>query len=226
MDIEYFKLAHSLNEGYKHILLKDKVHFRASLNSISLISISDEKPELGVKCNANNYKSTDNIDIILQDINKIKIKSNPKRVTSEKKLQSWIINYALNNNYQLPFGTNIKFITSELAIRNKSGKKIVTDILGYCVRENKLCVIELKSVRLLKLLIQQVSNFEEIILKNFDFFSKLLSVNDFSNNKPLSKEVKKIIVWPYKPTSAKKELKEADILEFTYQEHYIFKNYS
>jgi len=227
MDIEYFKLAHYLNEDYKHILLKANVHFRASLNSISMISISNERPELGVKCNANTYKVADNIrSSIKQDFERIiKKQSTPKRPTPEKELQSWIINYALNNNYQLPFDTNIKYITSEFAITNKEGLKIVTDIIGYSERDNQLCIIELKSDRLLKRLIQQVLNFEKVISDNFDFFSKLLSINGFLENKPLSKKMKKIVVWPHEKTSPKNKLKEENILEFTYKDHYTFMNF-
>ncbi len=222
-DVEYFKLAHRLNEDFKHILLKENVHFRGSLNSLSMISTSNEKPELGVKCNAN-YKSTGDIEnFIYEDIRKIKAKQFPKRNTPEKELQAWIINNALNDNEKkLAFDKDIKFITSELAIFNSHGEKIVTDILGYSVNDNQLCIIELKSSRLMKELIQQVNNFEKVIKEKFDFFSELLSFQKFSFQKELSKEVKKIIVWPYARTSPKKELKGANIIEVTYQERYTF----
>lgn len=225
--IEFFKLAHKLNEDNKFILLKEKVHFRASLNSVSLISISSEKPELGIKCNVNKYQETDIISGILsKDINKIMIKPAPKRLTPEKELQSWIINYALNNNNSLPFDENIKFITSELAISNHEGKKIVTDILGYNERLEQLCIIELKSERLRKRLIDQVNNFENVILENPDFFTQLLLINGFNNPKIISKNITKIVVWPYKRVSPDKILRELNIVEFTYKEGYSFSNFN
>ena len=221
--IEYFKLAHRLNEDNKTILLKEKVHFRASLNSISLISISNEKPELGIKCNANKYQATENIsDVLSKDITKIKIKPVPKRPTPEKELQSWIINYALNNKNSLPFDNDIKFITSELAIINQEGKRIVTDIIGYSESLKQLFVIELKSERLRKRLIEQVNNFENVIIENPDFFNQLLSIYGFKSSKDFSKNISKVIVWPYKKTSPDKMLIELDIIEFTYQEDFSF----
>lgn len=226
MNIEYFKLAQYLNEVYKHILLKENVHFRASLNSISMISISNEKPELGVKCNSIKYASAENFRIMIEQyIGKIEEKTKPERPTPEKELQSWIINYALNNNHCLPFDSDIKFITSELAIKDKDGAKIVTDILGYRESNNQLCVIELKSDRLFKRLKEQVNNFEEIIIENPEFFSQLLLIHGFAKPNGVSKNINKIVVWPHEKTSPKKELKNSDIQEFTYQEHYTFLNH-
>ena len=222
-DIEYFKLAHKLNEDNKTILLKEKVHFRASLKSISLISISNEKPELGIKCNANKYQVTENsFDILSKDISKLKIKSAPKRPTPEKELQSWIINYALNNNKSLPFDNDIKFITSELAILNQKGKKIITDILGYSESLKKLYVIELKSERLRKRLIEQVNNFENVIIENPDFFSQLLSIYGYKSSKDVSIKINKAVVWPYKKKSPDKVLLDLNIIEFTYQTGFSF----
>jgi hypothetical protein len=226
MDIKYFELANKLNRIYKQLLLDNKVHFRASFNSISMISLNNGKPELGVKCNATKYSLADNIQsIILCDIGKIKTLSIPKRPTPEKELQAWIINYALYNNHQLPFDTDIKFITSELAIRNNVGKKIVVDILGYNESKKQLYVIELKSDRLKKRLIQQVFEFEKVINENTYFFSQLLALEGFLNPINFSINIQKAIVWPYGKTSPKEELKRADIIEFTYQGHYSFSNH-
>jgi hypothetical protein len=230
MNIENFILAHSLNKKYKQLLVDANVHFRASVNSMSLISISSEKPELGVQCNLTKYKLANGInDLIIQDINKIKAKPTPQRPTPEKELQSWIIKYSLNNAGSLPFDSDIKFITSELAIYNNSNERIVTDILGYSISKNQLCVIELKSDRLLTRLIEQVNNFENIISENFGFFQELLSIYQVNNSKPLSQEVIKIIVWRDEKTSPISKLIDAGIVEFTYlkeQDNYIFKSFN
>ena len=150
----------------------------------------------------------------------------PQRSTPEKELQAWIIKYALNNNHQLPFDPDIKFITSELAIQSKSVKKIVTDILGYNEETQQLYIIELKSDRLLKRLIQQVSDFEAVILEKSQFFSQLLSIHGFISPVDFSKNIKKVIVWPDKKKSPKEEFKRENIIEFTYQGHYLFLNQS
>ena len=50
MNIEYFKLVHKLNKMYEQLLTKNEVHFRANEKSFSMISISQDKPELGITC--------------------------------------------------------------------------------------------------------------------------------------------------------------------------------
>ena len=227
MNIENFILAHSLNQNYKPLLLEANVHFRPSVNSMSLVSLSAEKPELGVQCNLAKYNQPDDLQmLILRDVEKINAKLIPQRPTPEKELQSWIIKYALSNSDSLPFDHNIKFITSELAIYNKSNQRIVTDILGYNQDTNQLCVIELKSDRLLKRLIEQVENFESIIRENFEFFEKLVSLYGLTNEKVPSREVMKIIVWRDEKTSPLSKINEAGIKEITYvkqQNNYVFK---
>lgn len=223
METKYFSLAYELNEGYKQLLLKNEAHYRASLNSFSLISVSQEKPELGIPCKKNKYKLAEKFsESVSSDLSEIKNKPNSTLSKPEKKLQAWIINNAIQNNYKLPFDNDIKFITSELAIPNKEGKKIVTDILGYSESKKQLCVIELKSDRLLKRLIEQVNNFENVIKENPEFFKKLLLIHGYSNTENISRSILKIVVWPHEKTSPKKELKDLDILEFTYQDQYSF----
>lgn len=221
MELQYFKQAYELNELHKRILLENNVHFRASRNSVSLISVSNEKPELGVKCKYKKWPSEIPSGSILKDIQKIKNKSTPARKTPEKELQSLIIKYALNNNNQLPFDTEIKFITSELAMVNENGKKIVTDLLGYNEGNNQLYIIELKSNRLLKRLIQQVNNFEKIINSNLILFENILSIYGFSK----IKDIKKLVIWPHATTSPKIELMKENISEITYLKNYEFKTY-
>jgi hypothetical protein len=172
MNLKYFILAHHLNKEYKEILLKNCVHFRGNEGSMSMISISEEKPELGVpKCSYKKYTEGDIRNEIEQDINKIKNEPKPRRLTPEKNLQAWIIKHALNNDYKLPFDNDITFITSELAIENEEGRKIVTDILGYDKSSNRLCIIELKSDRQLTRLIEQVNRFEELVKEKMQSFS-------------------------------------------------------
>lgn len=226
MDLKYFELAYKLNESHKRLLIDNEVHFRASINSISMISISNNMPELGIKCKASKYNASSNlINVIEEDIIKVKSKSKPQRPTPEKELQSWIIKYALTNNHSLPFDPDIKFITSELAIQSKSDRKTVTDILGYNDVTQQLYIIELKSDRLLKRLIQQVSDFENVILENQQFFSQLLSIHGFASPEDFSNRIKKAIIWPYEKTSPKEELKTEGIQEFTYQGYYTFLNH-
>jgi hypothetical protein len=225
--LKYFSLAHELNVKFKSLLVKNKVHFRPSLNSLSLISVSEEKPELGTKCSFTKYNSTNNIqELIVADIEKINNKSEPQRPTPEKYLQALIISYALKNNYELPFDKNIKFISSEIAIKNNAGKKIVTDILGYNETNNQLCVIELKYDRQEKRLIEQVNNFENVINEKPEFFSQLLSIHGFRNIIKIPQTIAKFVVWPHEKTSPKVKLKAENIIEITFHSDYSFQNFN
>ncbi|MFC2176317.1 hypothetical protein ACFLR1_05050 [Bacteroidota bacterium] len=212
-ETRFFKLALELEKQFQDDLIENEVHFRASLNSLSLISVGADKPELGVPCKNHNQWT---IEILYNYIDKIKSKPNPKRPTPEKSLQAWIIKEAQANDHKLPFDNSISFITSELAIHNSNGTKIVSDIIGYNTTTNQLVIIELKSDRLLKRLIEQVDSFEEIIHDNFWFFHDLVTLHGFGK---LEKVSKKAIVWPHKRTSPLGKLKDLDIAEYTYQEN-------
>lgn len=226
-ELKYFSLAHELNEKYKMLLVKNKVHFRPSLNSLSLISLSKEKPELGAKCSFKKYNSANNIQaLIAADIEKINIKAIPQRSTPEKYLQALIISYALKNNYELPFDKNIKFISSEIAVKNNAGKKIVTDILGYNETNNQLCIIELKYDRQEKRLIEQVNNFENVINEKPEFFSQLLSIHGFKNTSRIPQTTAKLVVWPHEKTSPKIKLKAENIVEIAFHPDYSFQNFN
>lgn len=226
-ELMHFALAHELNEKFKPLLLKNNVHFRPSLNSLSLISISEKKPELGTKSSAYQYKTNANIEqLIAKDLEVITKKDTPRRPTPEKVLQAFIIREALKNDKKiLPFGDNITFISSEIALKNKAGKKIVTDILGYNNSRNELCIIELKYDRQEKRLIEQVNNFETVIKENPNFFTRLLSIHGFSKTSEIKPTVVKIVVWPHKSTSPKANLKEEGIIEVTYQLDYSFQEF-
>lgn len=214
--LKFFKIVKELNIELHDELVKNNNHFRGNLNSFSLVSLSPEKPELGIS----NLKSDTDAK---NAFHRLLLKEPPKRPTPEKSLQAWIINKALNNNNRLPFDENIRFITSELAFRNDEGVRVVTDILGYCEKDKQICVIELKSNRALTELKKQVKDFEDIILKNQLFFAELLKLYGHQNPNGFQK-IKKIIVWPHAKTSPIEELKkdDIDILEITYENSYEF----
>jgi len=223
MKTDFFEIAHLLNQQHQKLLLNAKTHFRGSENSISLISLSEGKPELGISCKRiKNKKDTKIPGLIEHYIEQISKKPNPGRRTPEKELQAWIILYTMNNNNSLPFEPGIKFITSELAIKNNAGEKVVTDILGYDERSHQLCVIELKTDRLLKRLIKQVESFEMVINEKHTFFSELLQIHGYPNIKLQAGNIQKIIVWPHENTSPKAELKKSNINEYTFLKSYTF----
>ena len=215
-DLKYFKLAKELNEKWKNkfLIKKNEVHVRGNIKSLSLISLSSEKPEIGF--------SGLRTDITFDD--KLKKLKNREvgRSTPEKKLQSFIIRNAIINKYQLIFDNNIKFITSEIAVYNENNKRIVNDILGFS--DGCIYVIELKSDRAMGRLIEQVNNFENIINEKKDFFYELMELYDYIWDR---KSIKKIIIWPEIENSRKssKELSNKNIIEYLYTEEYEFIKY-
>ncbi len=209
--LQFFKLAIELEEEFKWELIKNDVHFRPNLNSLSLISVNSIRPELGVQCKKHQEWT---IDILHNYIKKILSKPVPQRSTPEKSLQAWIIKESQRNENNLPFDSSLKFIASELAIPNKNGKKIVSDILYYDTLSGQLVIVELKSDRHLKRLIEQVNNFEKIIHDNFRFFKELVRLNGYDN---LERTLQKTIIWPHKRTSPLKKLKKLHIGEYTYE---------
>ena len=208
--LHYFKMAKKINEMNHDLLLKkdEEAHLRGNLKSMSLISISKDKPELG-------FSTIKNEESVFRKLKELKEK-NLGRSTPEKLLQSYIIKHALLSNHTLPFGKNIYFITSEIAVFNKDSKRIVNDILGF--NENgQLCIIELKSDRHMTRLKQQVDNFANIVKdeEHIDFFYSLL---ELYGHKWDRKSIQKIVVWPKAKGTGKKfkDNTENDILEFEY----------
>jgi hypothetical protein len=214
--LKYFALAKELNDTFHDLLIENKVHFRASLKSFSLISVSQEKPELGTSCKISKYKSEDKRkDSVIEDIDKIKIKPLPPPSLSkpEKELQAWIINYSLNNNFKLPFG-NYTFLTSELAFPTEERKRgYVNDILAVDDK-NTLIIIELKSSRTNKVKIQAIEYEEKVINKNMALFHELVTL---MLGVKWNGETKKVSVWPYNSGNTKRQ-EYLDVEELNYSQ--------
>ena len=217
-----FRLAFELEQEFKNELIENEVHFRGSLHALSLISISKKKPEMGVIYR--NYRSR-SLDTLKSYIQEIKNKPCPKRPTPEKTLQAWIIKQTQINGGYLPFNNSVKYITSELAIKN-DGTKNVSNIVGYDIHTQQIVIIEIKSNRLFNRLKEQVDKFAEIFTENYALFQQLIQLHGFSE---LAKIPRKVIVWPMARTSPLEKWAEAGVREYTYQEQgegYRFKNHS
>ena len=215
-ELKYFAVTKELNDTFHELLIENKVHFRASIKSFSLISVSQEKPELGTPCKDSKYKFEDKRkDSVIEDIDKIKMKPLPPPSLSkpEKKLQAWIINYSLNNNFKLPFG-NYTFLTSELAFPTEERKRgYVNDILAVDDK-NTLIIIELKSSRTNNVKIQAIEYEEKVINKNIDFFHKLVNL---MLGVKWNGETKKVSVWPHKDGNTKKQ-EHLEVEELNYSQ--------
>jgi hypothetical protein len=196
--LKHFRTAKKLNgdKDVKKILKDKKLHFRGNVGSFSLISLNQKTPEQGKGGFVNEKQGLEflenSIDILLES-KKDKVDTGKSRPTPEKNLQAWIIDYAINHNHQLPFLTDLTFLTSELAFPTPS-KRFVNDILALDC-EGNLVVIELKSARLKKELQTQVNEFCQIIANEHDFFKELVIL--LLPERQWNGKVRKIIVWPF-----------------------------
>lgn len=213
--LKHFKTAKDLNEEFKEELTKRSLHFRGNLGSFSLISLDRKTPEQG-KGGLVDYKQGCSC---LSDINAIleskleKIELGKSRPTREKELQAWIINFAINNDYTLPFSSGLKFLTSELAFQKP--RKIVNDILAID-QEGSLVVIELKSARHKTELEEQVNKFCDVIAVEKSLFEELVKL--LSPEKEWNGKVRKMIVWPDANGQQRNDW-ASDIEEVRYKEH-------
>jgi hypothetical protein len=218
--LEYFQIAQELNEEFKTELTQKQLHFRGNVGSFSLISLNQFTPEQGkgrLTTRKQGLSCKAKIDIILAE-KKEKIERGKSRLTREKELQAWIINYALSNGHTLPFSSGLTFLTSELAYpvteENKKSEKIVNDILAID-QEGSLAVIELKSLRNKKELENQVEKFCKVIAADPSFFMDLVKL--LAPGKEWNGKVRKMIVWPAANRRSQNDLAE-DIEEVRYKQ--------
>ena len=183
-NLKYFKLASALNEKFRKELLEREAHFRGNVNSCSLISLNTKTPEKGVS-----GITERNAEKKLADFNP----DEPKRKTPEKSLQSWIILNAIRNNHILPFGENLTFITSELAIVLEDNRRVVNDILAIN-ENNDLVVVELKSARVNQVK-EQAIEFKQVI-QSGEYKIFFEDLTEAMTGKSWSGNVKCVIVWP------------------------------
>jgi hypothetical protein len=188
--LKYFKIAKELNKKFKKDLKQQKAHFRGNINSFSCISLCRETPELG----EGGMKTYERGQRYLKEELKNIVK--PKKNTPEKELQAYIIWQALNNNKKLPIDKNILYLTSEMAAY-KGNEKIVADILSLN-QNNDLVILELKTDRARKRLLDQVNNFEDCIKQDKKFFNDLVAL---LSGKKWSGKIVNVIVWPWAATS-------------------------
>ena len=192
--LQYFRMAQELNKKYWDSLNNKKLHFRGNRGSFSLISLDHETPEQGIGGFTDKEKGEsfliETIDSLLEEKRK-KVAVGDSRPTREKELQAWIINYSINNGYQLPFSSGLTFLTSELAFTKT--EKIVNDILALDQAGN-LVVIELKSSRDKATLQRQVEKFYRTIEGNKEFFKELVTL--LSPGSAWNGQMRGMIVWP------------------------------
>jgi len=178
-----------------------RVHFRPSSGGVSMIGLHPDAPQQGslARRDLGPFRA-DFAGIYARDCLRP-----PGRVVPEKHLQSFLVGEALQNDRAMrsldaATGQKLRFITDELAIVREDGK-LVCDLLALRVDGGRCTpvVIELKTERQLKRLVEQVSAYAALVDRHRKAFSVLFSA---VLGAPLQLEgpTEKWIVWPPRPT--------------------------
>ncbi|TLM69261.1 MAG: hypothetical protein FDZ69_00375 [Deltaproteobacteria bacterium] len=233
MSLDKFELARELNHKFETTLRTKKLHFRGNFDSFSLISLAKETPEEGIsdlKTPEDADWALNEIDSVLtlKRERKQPGEKNLSKNTPEKELQAGIIHSALLAGGWLPFNGlegvgQIRFVTSELVLSLEdkdfchvnenlgflrkpfSQRDIRNDILGLD-EEGNLVVVELKSVRLLSELLEQVFIFSSLLTRPPHRENIAQVVATQTGQLWKTGQIRKMIVWPHSSKPAKRTL--------------------
>ncbi len=181
------------------------VFFRPGSKGISMVGLTPEGPQRGKSGIKNLNKLRENFEDKFQTHC---IRIDQGRETPEKQLQSFLLHSAICGSFErwiAPLNEasaetvtpmKLRFATDEIPLPYKGGK-IVCDILA--VRQTPTgyvpVVIELKSDRVMKRLIEQVTGYASLVDRHVELFRRLFSVLLRENIK-LSGPCEKWIIWP------------------------------
>jgi hypothetical protein len=172
------------------------VYFRPGSRGIGMVSIDPDRPQVG-KSGISNLKAlSDGFDDMYQK----HCLEGPGRPTPEKRLQSYLIAHALKHDRRMHCleypGEEIYFITDEISLPTYDGK-MVCDVLAAVRMNGGWCpmLIELKSERAMKRLIEQLDGFSNLIERHLDAFGRLASTM-LGTSIQWSGSTKKMLVWP------------------------------
>jgi len=124
------------------------------------------------------------------------------RPTEEKRLQSWLVADAYTHERRMAAlatstGTELVFATDEIPLPTATGR-IVCDILAARPIENGVyapVVVELKSERAMKRLVEQVTTYAELVDEHLALFAELYGAL-LGSKVELRGACEKWIVWP------------------------------
>lgn len=172
------------------------VYFRPSSNGVSIISLDPQRPQLGKGGLRDLQRIAQDFPAVFEQY----CSGGPDRQTPEKCLQSWLIAGALAQGRRLlpleQAGEELLFVTDELPLAAVP-KNMVCDLLA--LRRSpagcSLMVIELKSRREMKCLIEQVTSYAALADEHLPAFARLAETVLGIKLTGLDKTLK-AIVWP------------------------------
>ncbi len=204
-----------------------QVHFRPSSSGVTMVGLHPERPQRGKGGYRDLAKLASDFDA---EFRKHCVDIDQGRPTEEKELQSWLVAHAQTHDGALtPLFPNgeVVFVTDEIPVPHDSGR-IVCDLLAARIigpGRIRPVLIELKSERAMKRLVEQVTSYAAIIdahPKLFeDLYGALLGKPVLSDRTAVRFEggVEKHIVWPAPPSGGeprRAKLATLDIAVHTY----------
>lgn len=193
-------------QEFRDKLSRKLLCLRPSVGGISAVSCCENTPQLGFS-NISIHKLERILDEQLAP---------PKRRTPEKRLQSWLIQHALESAGRLKpiddvLGGQNWFVSDEIALRTASNKKVVADMLTVRVDAQGLaCLVnaELKSERQMETF-RQVLRFRTALehpglQEGWKRFAEVMTGEQFRWNP--SQETRGVVIWPALGKSPRKAL--------------------
>ena len=178
------------------------VHFRPSAGGVAMIGLLPSRPQRG----RSGFRDLDRLSRDFELLFERHCVDVPQgRPTPEKALQSWMTANAYRHGRRLEAldraaadAVTTLFVADELALPLGSGKRIVCDLLALrCYPDGRQipAVIELKSAREMKRLVEQVESYASLIEKNQGAFEALFSAV-LGQPVCFSGPAERWIVWP------------------------------
>lgn len=178
----------------------DRVHFRPSSSGVSMIGLLPNAPQLGME-------PVQNLDRVVRDFEMLFARHcerlAPGRDTPEKALQSFLIRDAYSRGRHMyairrasADAVDLIFVTDEISLPTDTGER-KCDLLAVR-RDGARCVpvlIELKSRRAQKELVEQVTAYARLIDEHAGLFAELYSAL-LGEPVVLDVPTEKWIVWP------------------------------
>lgn len=170
------------------------VHFRPASTGISMVGLRPDRPQRGKSGIKGLQRVADNFESLFE---KHCIACDQGRPTPEKTLQSYLVAAAYRNGRRVePLSaadeTPPVFVTDELPLPAADGR-IVCDLLA--LRGRRPAVIELKSSREMKRLVEQVTRYSALVDEHLALFEELYSAV-LGRTVALELPCERWIVWP------------------------------
>jgi len=182
-----------------------RVHFGPSASGVAMIGLHPDRPQRGRSGFRNLRRVRENFDKLYD---KHCVKCEHGRSTPEKALQSFLIREAYLNGRRMRSinaasnGTDdpveLIFAMDEIPVLRKAKPRMVCDLLALrqiCGDEYRPVLLELKSDRDMKRLVEQVEGYTSVVDRHGDLFGEIFSAL-LGKRIRLIGSCEKWIVWP------------------------------